>query len=142
MSKILFIQASPRKERSKSIMVGEALVEAYRKKNPIDQVRRIDLFQANLPSFDGPAAEAKYNILHQKPHSQEQQKAWSVIESIIDEFKSADKYVFALGMWNFGIPYRLKQYIDILVQPGYTFRYDPASGYRGLVTGKPAVIVK
>lgn len=43
-------------------------------------------------------------------------------------------------MWNFGIPYRLKQYIDILVQPGYTFSYSPEQGYTGLVN-KPAAVV-
>ena len=43
-------------------------------------------------------------------------------------------------MWNFNIPYRLKQYIDILVQPTYTFSFSPDEGYKGLVTGKPLFI--
>jgi FMN-dependent NADH-azoreductase len=43
-------------------------------------------------------------------------------------------------MWNFGIPYKLKHYIDLLVQPGLTFSFSPAEGYKGLVTG-PAVVV-
>jgi len=34
-------------------------------------------------------------------------------------------------MWNFGIPYRLKQYLDIIVQPGYTFSFSPQEGYKG-----------
>jgi len=40
-------------------------------------------------------------------------------------------------MWNFSIPYRLKQYIDIIVQPGFTFTFDADKGYSGLVKGKP-----
>ena len=28
-------------------------------------------------------------------------------------------------MWNFGIPYALKYYIDAIVQPGYLFQYTP-----------------
>jgi len=43
-------------------------------------------------------------------------------------------------MWNFGIPYKLKQYVDILVQPGYTFSHDPAAGFSGLITGRPVFI--
>jgi FMN-dependent NADH-azoreductase len=43
-------------------------------------------------------------------------------------------------MWNFGIPYRLKQYLDILVQPTYTFSFSPKEGYKGLVLGKPIVV--
>ena len=42
---------------------------------------------------------------------------------------------------NFSIPYKLKHYIDILVQPGYTFNYSPEAGYTGLVTGKPITVV-
>jgi len=44
-------------------------------------------------------------------------------------------------MWNFGIPYRLKHYLDVLIQPTYTFSFSPAEGYKGLVTGKPMLIV-
>jgi FMN-dependent NADH-azoreductase len=43
-------------------------------------------------------------------------------------------------MWNFGIPYRLKQYLDIIIQPTYTFSFSPQEGYKGLVTGKPVFI--
>jgi FMN-dependent NADH-azoreductase len=29
----------------------------------------------------------------------------------------------------------------VLVQPGYTFSYSPTEGYKGLVTGKSAVLI-
>jgi FMN-dependent NADH-azoreductase len=60
---------------------------------------------------------------------------------VCEEFKAADKYVFSLPMWNFGIPYKLKHYIDVLAQPGLTFSFDPATGYSGLVTGKPVAVI-
>ena len=60
---------------------------------------------------------------------------------MIEQFASADKYVLAVPMWNFSIPYRLKQYIDLLVQPGYTFSYSEDKGYEGLVVGKPMLAV-
>ena len=56
-------------------------------------------------------------------------------------FKSADKYLVSLPMWNFSIPYKLKQYIDLLVHRGLTFSFTPEGGYKGLVTGKPLVAV-
>jgi FMN-dependent NADH-azoreductase len=43
-------------------------------------------------------------------------------------------------MWNFSIPYRLKHYFDVIVQPGYTFSFSPEEGYKGLVTGKPVFV--
>jgi FMN-dependent NADH-azoreductase len=62
------------------------------------------------------------------------------VEEIIARFKAADKYVLATPMGNFTIPYRLKLYVDIIVQPTYTFTYSPQEGYKGLVTGKPIFI--
>ncbi len=70
-----------------------------------------------------------------------QQAAWGAVTVIADRFKSADKYVFSLPMWNFSIPYKLKHYIDLLVQPGLTFSFSPDKGYSGLVTGKSAVAI-
>ena len=140
MAKVLYVQASPRVERSYSIAAAGAFVQAYRSSNPNDEIVTINLFDKNLPPFDGLAVQAKYTILHGIEHSEEELEAWKSVEAVIEEFKSADKYVFAVPMWNFSIPYRLKQYIDILVQPGYTFSYSQEEGYRGLVTGKPAAV--
>jgi FMN-dependent NADH-azoreductase len=44
-------------------------------------------------------------------------------------------------MWNFGIPYALKYYIDAIVQPGYLFAYDEQGQPRGLVHGRRMVCV-
>jgi FMN-dependent NADH-azoreductase len=44
-------------------------------------------------------------------------------------------------MWNFGVPYKLKQWFDLIVQPGLTFTFSPAEGYRGLVKDRPTVVI-
>ena len=141
MSKLLYIQASPRIQRSHSIAVADAFVGAYEQEHAGDEVVTLNLFEASIPNFDGLAVQAKYTILHGKSHSEEEQQAWKHVERVIEQFTSADKYVLAVPMWNFSIPYRLKQYIDILVQPGYTFSYSEDKGYEGLVTGKPLLAV-
>ena len=43
-------------------------------------------------------------------------------------------------MWNGGIPYRLKQYIDVIHQPGLFWGLDPPAGYFGLLKNKKAVL--
>lgn len=141
MSGLLYIQASPRGKRSHCIAVADAFVEAYRQKNPNDKIVSWNVFDASIPCFDGLAVQAKYAILHGQPHSKEQLQAWKDVERVIEQFTSADKYVLAIPMWNFSIPYRLKQYIDLLVQPGYTFSYSQEKGYEGLVVGKPLLAV-
>jgi len=140
MSNVLYLQASPRIERSHSIAVADAFIEAYRQKNPQDKIRTVNLFSMDMMPFDGLAVQAKYVIMHGKKHSEEELAAWRGVEKLIEEFKSADKYVMAVPMWNFLIPYRLKQYLDILIQPTYTFTTTPEGGYKGLVTGKPVFI--
>lgn len=140
MAKVLYIQASPREKRSNSIQVADAFVKAYVDKYPSDKVETLNLFTANLPSFDGLAIQAKYDIMHGKSFSPEEKKAWDAVVKIIEHFKSFDKYVLAVPMWNFGIPYRLKQYLDIIIQPTYTFSVSD-KGYEGLVKNKPVTVV-
>ncbi len=139
MAKVLYIQASPRGQRSSSIQVADAFVQAYKAKNPADKIETLNLFTANLPSFDGLTIQGKYNIMHGREFSPEQKKAWDAVVKIIEHFKSFDKYVLAVPMWNFGIPYRLKHYLDLIIQPTYTFNVSD-KGYEGLVKGKPVFV--
>ena len=141
MAKLLYIESSPRKERSKSIKVASAFLDKYRAAHEGDEIVTIDLWQKDLPEFDGYTIDAKYQVLHGQEHDANQAQAWQTVVDVIDEFKSADKYLFSLPMWNFGIPYKLKHYIDVIAQPGQTFSFSPESGYSGLVTGKPAVVI-
>ena len=140
MAKLLYIQASPRAARSKSSQVASAFLENYQQLHPQDTITTLNVFREDLPPFDGLAVQAKYTIMHGEDHTPEERQAWDAVEKVISQFKDADKYVLSLPMWNFGIPYRLKQYFDLLIQPGYTFSVDE-NGYAGLVKGKPIVVV-
>ncbi len=141
MARLLHIESSPRKDRSASTTVARHFLEAYRAAHPGDVIETLDLWHASLPSFDAFALDAKYAILNGQPHTTEQAHAWQAVVKVIEHFKSFDKYLFSVPMWNFGVPYVLKHYIDVIVQPGLTFSYTPAEGYKGLLTGKPSAVV-
>jgi FMN-dependent NADH-azoreductase len=141
MSKLLYIEASPRKSRSKSIEVAQFFVSKLQNAHPSVEIDKLDLWTTELPDFDGDTVDAKYAILHGQAQTPDQVKAWQRVEAVTDRFKSADWYVFSLPMWNFGVPYVLKHLIDVIVQPGLTFSFSPAEGYKGLVTNKKAVVV-
>ncbi|MGI9473067.1 MAG: FMN-dependent NADH-azoreductase, partial [Rubripirellula sp.] len=141
MSKLLYLESSPRKTRSKSITVANAFLDAYRLANPDDEIAILDLWDTSLPEFDGATIDAKYQVLHGQTPSGEQVAAWDAVVDHCDQFKSADKFLISLPMWNFGIPYKLKHYIDVIAQPGQTFSFSPESGYTGLVTGKPVAVI-
>jgi FMN-dependent NADH-azoreductase len=140
MSKVLYIIASPRGKYSHSTNVADAFIKAYLESNPQDEVEIIDLFKKDLPPFDTQAIFAKYKVMHNQILTEEDKRVWKKIVNVIEEFKSADKYVFAVPMWNFSIPHRLKLYIDILVQPGYTFTITNEGQYKGLINDKPVLI--
>jgi FMN-dependent NADH-azoreductase len=135
MSRILYVKASPRGERSHSLAVADRFIEACREAAPDTEVMERNLFEMDLPALDGPTLKGKYNIMHGRQFSEADKTAWSAVESVIEDFKSADKYVFAIPMWNFSIPYRLKHYMDIIAQPTYTFTATD-QGYQGLVKAK------
>ena len=141
MTKLLYIESSPRKDRSKSIQVSNEFLSVYKETHPDDDIEVIDLWSYPLPEFDGETINAKYRILHGQDHTAKEAAAWDVVVKIVEQFNSAQKYLFSVPMWNFGLPYKLKHYIDVLTQPGLTFSFSPETGYKGLVTGKTAVVV-
>src|SRR5690606_31204378 len=59
----------------------------------------------------------------------------------IERFKTADLYLISTPMWNFHIPYMLKHYIDLIVQPKQTFRYHKDGSTEGLVKNKKMIII-
>jgi len=141
MPKLLYIESSPRKARSKSINVANSFLDAYKAANPKDEIETLDLWDTSLPEFDGYTIDARYQVLHGQGFDADQEKAWQAVVDVCNHFKSADKYVISVPMWNFGVPYKLKHYIDVIAQPGQTFSFDPTTGYSGLVTGKPAAVI-
>ncbi len=141
MAKLLYVESSPRKERSSSIAVAAEFIRAYRAANPDHAVETLDLWSTPLPEFDGATIDAKYRILHGEEHTPEEASAWRAVVELFERFASADKYLFSLPMWNFGVPYRLKHFIDVIAQPGLGFQFSPREGYRGLVTGRPAAVI-
>ena len=70
-----------------------------------------------------------------------QRDAFAVIERMVVRLAVADRVLISTPMWNFAIPYKLKHYIDLIVQPGLTFSFDPDRGYRGLLKSRPTLVI-
>jgi FMN-dependent NADH-azoreductase len=140
MTKLLYLQASPRKSDSKSRQIATAYLDALTAVNPHIEVDILDLWDTELPAFDGDKAAAKMNVIKGAGQDGAGQSAWDEIVAIAGRFTSADRYLIASPMWNSGIPYRLKHCIDLVHQPGILWSLDPQKGYRGLLTGKHATL--
>jgi FMN-dependent NADH-azoreductase len=143
MARLLHLSSSPRGNHSHTRKVATAFLDAYRNAHPSDEVREIDLWALSIPAFDGAVLDAKYGDFRRPgAHTPEQHAAWGAVEALATEFKSADKILISVPMWNFGIPYVLKHYIDVITQPRLTFSFNPATGFSGLVTGRPATVIQ
>ena len=140
MTRLLYVKASPRGSDSKSTAIADAYLAALKERAPTIDVDTIDLWLETLPPFDGDKVAAKMSVITGQSHDGRQKTAWDQIAAIANRFTAADRYLFAVPMWNGGVPYPLKHYIDIIHQPGILFGLDPATGYFGLLKNKKAVV--
>ncbi len=110
-------------------------------KCPALQVETIHLFMDRLPMLIGDNIEAIYSLKRRRPIAKRHQASWGQVETLIEQFLSADMYLITSPVWNFNIPYTLKNYLDAIVQPGYLFTHDENSRPVGLVQGKRAICI-
>jgi len=140
MKKLLHIIATPRAKESRTLQVSEAFLKTFKEKHPDWVIEELDLSKEQLPSLTAKRVDGKYALLGGKDLNGEMKEAWQEIVARIERFMSADAYLISTPMWNFSIPYRLKHYLDVILQPKYLFRYTSA-GVEGLVKNKKIVVI-
>lgn len=142
MTKILHIEASPRGARSGSSQLATWFLDACRKADSGAEIETLNVFDADLPPFAADAAHAKFAPIFQEEVSEEQATIWDDVKARIAEFDACDKLVVSCPMWNFGIPYALKHYLDIIIQPILTFGYDfEKMMHVGLLLNRPVQLL-
>lgn len=143
MTTLLIVLAHPHTDDfSWSLSTTEKFKEAYRQTNPSDKIIIRDLFAEKVPALDNETFatwkrnkytpdllnEADKNLLHRH-------------EEYLEEFLSADKYVFVNPMYNGFVTAELKQYIDVIAVPRKLFRYTE-NGPIGLLEGKKSLHIQ
>lgn len=140
MNKVLHIIATPRGEESRTLKVSSEFIGVLKKDDPGVKIEEINVFNESLQPLTAKMVPGKYALLSGKEIDEKLKSAWKNIERYIYQFLGADIYLISTPMWNFGIPYPLKQYIDIILQPKYLFRYTP-NGVEGLAKDKKMVVI-
>lgn len=141
MSKLLHISASPRGEHSESLALASSFLSGLEATAAHTDVEHWDLWDGTLPSFGPSAAEAKMAVFAGTQPTGAAAAAWDAARAAFERFTAADQYLFSIPMWNHTVPYIVKQFIDVVSQPGMLFGFDPEAGYTGLVTGKRAAVI-
>jgi FMN-dependent NADH-azoreductase len=138
--KLLEIQSSPRGESSDSITLTKSFIEACKSHGPSIVVDTLNVWRERLPEFDSEAIGAKYKAVKHAKMTEVESKVWERIQSLIQRFRNADRIVLGTPMWNFSLPYKLKQLIDLVAQRNYLFSYD-GKQYGPLLNVEKAIVV-
>lgn len=140
MKKMLHIIATPRGEDSRTLRVSEAFLETFQENHPGWVIEELNLTREEMPSLTAKRVDGKYLLLSGREIYGELREQWQEILMHIERFLSADAYLISTPMWNFSIPYILKHYIDIIVQPKYLFQYTE-TGTEGLALNKKMAVI-
>jgi len=138
MSTILTITASPRGERSVSRALTTSFAQQWAQNHPEDTILLRDIGHHPVPHVTEPWVVGAFA----PPEAQtaESKAAIAVSDQLVDEFLTADRYIFGVPMYNFNIPSTFKAYIDQIVRAGKTFAVGP-NGFEGLVKDKKALFI-
>jgi len=141
MTTLLHVAASPRGKKSESRALADLFLETYAREHPEVTVEEWDIWDGSVPEFDASAVEGKMNTFAGIDLDGPAATAWRGVTAAYERFAAADEYLFSVPMWNASVPYKLKQLIDVVSQPGMVFSFDPVEGYTGLLTGRKAAVL-
>src|ERR1700688_5014468 len=138
--KLLEIQSSPRGKSSDSISLTQSFIEARKADNGSLVVDTLNVWHEQLPEFDSDAIGAKYKAVKHETMTEAESNVWERIQLLIQRFQNADRIVLGTPMWNLGLPYKLKQLIDLVAQRNYLFTYD-GKQYGPLLNVEKSIVV-
>eukprot|EP00933_Yihiella_yeosuensis_P075319 TRINITY_DN84646_c0_g1_i1.p1 TRINITY_DN84646_c0_g1~~TRINITY_DN84646_c0_g1_i1.p1 ORF type:complete len:336 (-),score=70.43 TRINITY_DN84646_c0_g1_i1:109-1095(-) len=122
---------------------ASALFTEIKKSRPEWQIEHVRLWE------EGTRKQIEYNMSHVQSKMamlsgtsrDEDIQNFTSIEALAERAATAQCLVISAPVWNYGVPYVLKQYFDCVLHPGLTFR-ETESGPKGLFgNGRPLVIL-
>ncbi len=139
VTKVLWVEGSPKAERSLSSACARALLDQL---GDGVSITHLDVWADEVVVFGREAALAKFGPLFGEPHTPEQARIWEQVTSRIEQVAAHDVLLISSPMWNWGIPHALKAWIDVVVQPLDSFTVDAEGRHVGVVgVGKRAQLV-
>lgn len=129
------LDASIRAEGSHSREVADIVEREWRAANPNDVVVARHVGLDPIPATTWPAAvSAGATPVDQR--TPEQREAAALATTLVDELIDADALLFAVPLYNFGVPQHFKAWVDLVItEPRMAPGSEPA------IAGRPAVLV-
>ena len=137
--KVLYLNSSGSDNRSFTGQTANEFIAKYKVLYPNYLIEEIHLWDEKLLSFSLSHVESKMRVNSGKNTADDIAKL-SAVKEMTSQLLAASKVIISCPMWNYSVPYVLKQYIDCVVQSDLTFS-DTAKGPEGLVTGRPLLLI-
>lgn len=127
MKKVLVIDGTGRDEvNSRTKLLANRVIAKQKFRN----IEYLDLYNMNIPFLNNSIqASWKSNIGNEKAIQ------------LLEQFESADIYIFIYPTWNWSVPAIVRAYLDLVVISGRTFGYDEKGKKIGYLKNKLAVLI-
>lgn len=139
MKKLLYITVNSKPEQeSTSRTAGREFVNRFLEANEDYALEELDLYNTEIPEINHKLFTRRAEIASGTAYdslSQEEKRQVDIINSLCDQFLSADTYVFAVPMWSISYPSRLKRYIDCIIINNKTIKINQEE-VKGLLDSK------
>jgi FMN-dependent NADH-azoreductase len=129
------LDASIRTEGSISREVADTVEKAWRAEHPHSPVVRRDLGREPIPAGAWRSAVTG-GWTPQEQRTPQQADALKLAGSLLDELLNADAYLFAVPLYNYGVPQHLKAWIDMVIADPRGTSVDAP-----LLAGRPGTLV-
>ncbi len=139
MTTILQVDASARIQGSQSRSLSRQFIESWQVFNPEARVIYRNLARDPIPHLDEIWVEA-YET-QPEARSPQMNQAIALSDILIDELFAADRYVFAMPMYNLTVPSVFKAYLDQVIRRDRTLTFDEMGKPSGALKNKKALII-
>ena len=124
---VLHICANPKPaEESVSKQLSIAFISTVIERNADAEINNVDLYQDPPPFLDYKAYRAMWVPAFDPTYkpSKDELKATEYADRHAAMFNEADVLVLTMPMWNFSVPAIMKAWIDQVIAPNRSFRFD------------------
>ena len=103
------------------------------------RLKAVDLFR-ELDHYDSGYAISKLRML-QGHGTEEDERKFAPVLAMAEEINLVDVLLISTPMWNYSVPYHLKHYIDIVIQPGINFKEKRGEAPKAVRPGRPLLLI-
>ncbi|GJM83070.1 FMN-dependent NADH-azoreductase 1 [Paenibacillus sp. HMSSN-139] len=145
MSKLLIINAHPEANSTSSFSLNvlDYFLKIYKERHSNDEViEQINLYDDVVPMVDQTVLSAWRKQNNGEALTNEEQERTGHMNKVLQQFKSARKYIIAYPLHNFNIPSKLKDYMDNIMIARETFKYTENGSVGLLKDGRSMVVIQ